>query len=328
MDQNNAIAVALLLVAVMLLLGSTRQGGLWLRVSVWIAGLLALIGAVALVAADDSHSGLFRAVADLAEHWREPSTSVLAQALGRNSASVERFVLPLLDLFLVFGSMLALLALLSLTPGERLEKAIRPLMIGFIGAIAGGALSLAVAGTGFGSASDQRVYANYVVADDVSDGDTFWVGETSIRLLNVDALERAQMCRRDGVLEPCGEAAAAHLATLVDQALVTCEVSENGAGRTRESFGRPLAQCRAIKGRQNYDVGTRMIREGYAVHYGGEESPTALRERRGILGACTLHPSVWRNDHAAREAFLSTGELPANAEQSIGACDVSSDNPR
>jgi|CXWL01.1.fsa_nt_gi endonuclease YncB( thermonuclease family) len=318
----SALPFGLLVVALLLFLLSTRQSSLGIRAAAWVLGVAALGGAIALVIRDSSHSGLFRALVDFVEHWSAPADSVLAQGLSRNAPNVQRFVLPLLDLFLVLAVVLGIVTLLSFTPGERLEKLVRPLAIGLVGAVAGGTIALAVVGTGFGGVARQRVYANYVSVEDIHDGDTFWVGETSVRLLEVDAPERAQICRRGAAFEQCGEEASRHLGALLDGALVTCDVAENGKGRSRESFGRPLVTCRARTEDGEFDVGRRMILDGYAVAYSGGPSPTALREGRGFLDTCTLHPRVWRRDTAARNAFLASGALPGDAESRVGRCNT------
>jgi endonuclease YncB( thermonuclease family) len=322
-----AMPFGLLVAALLLFLMSTRQGGFRTRSVFWVLGAAALGWAIASVLRDNSHSGLFRALVDLAEHWQAPSDSVLAQGLSRNAANVERFVLPLLDLFLVLGLLLGFLALLSFTPGERLEKIIRPAAIGLVGAIVGGVVALAVVGTGFGGVSHQRAYANHVSPTDIHDGDTFWIGETSVRLLNVDAPERAQVCRNGSVVEQCGAESARRLAELLNRALVTCDVAENGKGRSRESFGRPLVTCRARREGREFDVGRQMIREGFAVAYDGGPSPTALEQGRGFLDTCTLHPRVWRRDPAARRAFVEGGSLPADLDSRVGRCELPAGTP-
>ncbi|MGE3788888.1 MAG: thermonuclease family protein [Hyphomonadaceae bacterium] len=322
-----------------LFLASTRQMRLVTRAAVWAAGLLALLAAISLVAADHEHAGLFRAVVDLVENWRDPSQSVLAQALSRNGPNVGRFVLPLLDLFLVLGAILGVFAAMAFTRGERIEKAMRPLAIGLIGAIAGGVVTLAVVGTGFGAAVEQRTYSNFVSAGDIQDGDTLWIGEISVRLLGADAPERRQICRRGAEIDQCGEHAANHLRELLTEALVTCHVRENSRGRTSESFGRPLVTCSAVRERlrdgngrvvrereEIDDVARRLIADGYAVEFRSHQ-PTylaaATRARNqgsGLTTACSLAPSVWRRNRSAREAFVATGALPLDSEQTMGAC--------
>jgi len=332
-------SAGLLLASLLLFLLSTRQFALWLRAMVWLAGSGALVAAIVLVAGDSDHAGIFRAAMDLAENWRDPSQSVLAQALGRNGPNVGRFVLPLLDLFLVFGAILGVVAALAFTRGEFIEKMMRPLAIGLIGAIVGGVLALSVVGTGFGAAVEQRAYTNFVSADDIQDGDTFWIGEISVRLLGADAPERRQVCRRQNEIQQCGASAADHLGELLNDALVTCFVRENSKGRTTESFGRPLVACSAVRERRRDDAGRtirereeiddvarRMIADGYAVEFRSNQASyvgaatRARNERVGLTTTCSIAPAVWRRDREAREAFIETGTLPSDAESRMGEC--------
>ncbi|MGD9968312.1 MAG: thermonuclease family protein [Hyphomonadaceae bacterium] len=342
-------AAALLVLGLVLFLASTRQMTLAARAAVWAAGFLVLVSAAGLVAADEEHTGLFRAAIDLAENWRDPSQSVLAQALSRNGPNVGRFVLPLLDLFLVLGAILGVFAAIAFTRGERIEKIMRPLAIGLIGAIGGGVLSLGVVGTGFGGVVEQRAYTNFVSVNDIQDGDTLWIGEISVRLLGADAPERRQICRYGAEIDQCGERAARHLRELLTEALVTCHVRENSRGRTSESFGRPLVTCSAVReGRRDEagrvvqereeidDVARRLIADGYAVEFRSDQpsyraaASRARNQGAGLTMTCSLAPSVWRRDRAAREAFVETGALPPGSDQTMGACAPapSSDNRR
>jgi len=334
-----AWSAALLVLGLFLFLGSTRQGRLSIRAAIWSCGSAALVAAVALVAIDGEHSGLFRAAIDLIENWRDPSQSVLAQSLSRNGPNIGRFVLPLLDLFLLLAAVLGLLTALAFTRGERIEKIVRPMAIGLIGAIAGGVLALSVVGTGFGAPVAQRTYSNFVSASDVQDGDTFWIGETSVRLLGADAPEGRQICRRAGEVEQCGQQARDHLRGLLNNALVTCHVRENSRGRTRESFGRPLVTCSAIRERRRDDAGRitqgperiadvarKMIADGYAVEFRSNQTSylaAATRSQNlnaGLTTACSLAPSVWRRDTSARSAFIASGALPDADGKTMGAC--------
>lgn len=314
-------SISLLVAGLLLFLVSTRQWAFWLRAAIWIAGAITLAAAAALIGSDNGHSGLIRAAIDLWQHWRSPGESVIAQALARNGPNVGRFVMPLVDVFLILAAAMGALALTAFTPGQAIERASRPLMIAVVGAIFGGALALLIVGTGFGAPLDQRTYANFVTREDVHDGDTFWIGETSVRLLNIDAPELEQVCRREGRIENCGALAQRHLGEMLDGALVLCEVSENGKGRTRESFGRPLVICTAQKEGRRFNVGARMLRDGFAVqHESGTPSPTALQREYGILGACSLTPRTWRNNREAREAFIADGTLPESPMDRLGRC--------
>ncbi len=282
----------LLALALVSFMASTRQGALWTRAAIWTAGAALLSLVVAIVAVDNTHSGLFRAFQDLVANWRTPSESVVVQALQRNSSGVGRYLLPVLDLFLVIGAVLGLIGLLAFTPGERLEKITRPLATGLLGAIGGGVLALTVVGVGFGGVIEPRSYSNVVVSHDVQDGDTFWIGETSVRLFGVDAPERRQFCLAGDAQVDCGERAKTHLAELLNGALVVCQPRETSSGRVDDSFGRPLVSCEVQVGEgADFDVGDRMRADGFAVEYHrGEDIPRSI----SLNGMCTVHPRSWR----------------------------------
>lgn len=322
--MNQGFAALLLLVSLFLLLASTRQAKLWLRSVVWSIGVGCIIGGIALVASDN-HSGLFRVAVDFADHIGDPGESVLGQALERNGPSVTRFILPLLDFFLLIGLVLAALALVAFTPGETLEKITRPLAIGLIGAMFGGAASLAIVGMGFGDFRKQRVYADEISSADVEravyDGDTFWIGEVSLRLNGVDAPELNQICldaegRRD---ENCGERARDRLGQLLGGRLVVCEAISDR--RPDDSFGRPLTACRAGRrdaddeqdNRAIDDLGRELVRFGYAVDYDPPDDNRgqsrgerlAVAERANLLAGCILRPKRWRRHPDERRRFLA-----------------------
>jgi endonuclease YncB( thermonuclease family) len=327
------LSFALLIAALLLFLVSTRQWPLLWRGGVWLAGLALLIAAMVIVASDDDHGGVFRAFGDFAAHWYAPGESVLAQSLARNGPHIARFVLPLLDLFLIIGAVLGILALIAFTPGEALERVTRPLAIGLVGAIFGGVLALAIVGTGFGNVSQQRVYSTYIRADAVTDGDTFFVGEISVRLSGIDAPEGDQICRQGAGLrdvQQCGAEATRHLRTLLDGALVTCVVEEDREGRalrSEETFARPLVSCQA-QGRNEraFDVAERMVADGYAIEYKNEVGPYAgeareAREaRRGVMDLCTLRPDVWRDAPRTTEAFRERRVMPRDRSLLVGPC--------
>lgn len=193
-----------------------------------------------------------------------------------------------------------------MTPGEGLERIVRPLVFTTFGAMLGAWTALSLVAVGFGGPVGQREYANLVHRGDVYDGDTFWLGETSLRLYGVDAPERTQPCSS---AEPCGVLSQEYLADLLDGALVRCAVRERQDGQVTESFGRPLVQCRARTREGEFDIGERMIRDGYAVIYQSahpeQYEHIVVSPGHGLLRLCWLHPTGWRRDRAARRAFLA-----------------------
>lgn len=317
-------AFVLLIAALILFLVSTRQWALWIRGVVWGSGMVMLIAASVMVASDNDHGGVFRAFGDLAAHWNNPGASVLVQSFSYNGPHIARFVLPLLDLFLIIGGLLGVLALAAFTPGEALEKIARPIAIGMVGAILGGILAMAIVGTGFGDVAQQEVYSTYTDDDNVFDGDTLWMGQVRVRLFGIDAPERDQICRQGPNIIRCGAEASRHLEGLISGALVTCTI-EGKNSRSEDTFGFPLVNCSAARGDQKFDLAQRMIEDGYAIEYKGQigdfarEARIALDAQRGILHACSLRPDVWDTDARAQVAFRDRGIIP-QAALTMGRC--------
>lgn len=325
----SVVAFFLLILALLLFIVSTRQWTLPIRAAVWGAGLIALIAA-AFFSAQSNHGGLFSAFGDFAAHLNRPGESILAQALARNGPQVGRFVLPLLDLFMIMGGLLGVLALAAFSPGETLERITRPIAIGLVGAVIGGVFALTIVGTGFGDVAQQTVYSTYADADDVYDGDTLWMGEISVRLAGVDAPEASQICRNGSAQTQCGAEAKRRLATLVAGALVTCQRLGEGGRRTDEPFARPLVHCDAVRGNTIIDLAQEMAGDGYAIATDEGDrnyragARLALEERRGLMASCSLRPDVWRTDEAARRAFIERATLPRDMALTIGQCPLPS----
>jgi endonuclease YncB( thermonuclease family) len=321
------LAFVLLIAALVLFFVSTNQWKLWMRGAVWAGGVVLLAIAGFLVASDQRRGGgLFQAVGDLAAHWYAPGNSILAQSLSHNGPSVGRFVLPLLDLYLILGLILGVVAIIAFSPGEKLERALRPLMVGLVGAILGGVLALGIVGTGFGEVAQQRAYITYVDREDVADGDTLWIGQASVRLRGIDAPELGQVCRTGSQRQDCGAAARRHLQDILTGALVTC-LAENTDARSGGTFRRPLVTCSASRrGEPTFDIGQRMVGDGYAIERRGlagyyeEDARLAKEENLGLLPSCTLRPDVWiRLDGADRDRFRDTGLYPEDAP-TMGYC--------
>ena len=127
----------------------------------------------------------------------------------------------------------------------------------------------------------------------VVDGDTLRIGETTIRLMGLDAPERGQTCRRkDGTTFDCGGAATDELARLVRDRRVDCR--PRGADR----YGRSLAVCTA-GGRE---LNSALVSSGFAVAR-TELPPLEVLEaearaaRRGLWATAFERPDAWRRDH-------------------------------
>jgi endonuclease YncB( thermonuclease family) len=127
----------------------------------------------------------------------------------------------------------------------------------------------------------------------VVDGDTLRIGETTIRLMGLDAPERGQTCRRaDGTSFDCGAAATDVLAGLVRDRRVDCRL--RGADR----YGRSLAICQA-GGRE---LNSALVSSGFALAR-TELPPLEVLEaearaaRRGLWATAFERPDAWRRDH-------------------------------
>jgi endonuclease YncB( thermonuclease family) len=125
----------------------------------------------------------------------------------------------------------------------------------------------------------------------VTDGDTVTVGGRVIRLDGIDAPELRQSClRSDGSAWPCGQMAAAALATRLGGEAVRCRL----VGTDR--FDRALGLCRA----GGDDINAWLVREGWAVAYTRyswrylPQQAIAWWEGRGIWQGSFQHPEEWR----------------------------------
>lgn len=307
------LTLGLLVVALLLFLVSTRQLALWLRAAIVFGGIVALVWSTAIVATMEGHYGLFRVAADAWNHMGTFDDSVLMIALQRNEASVEQHILPLLDLLLIVGGAIGMLTAVALTPGESVERIVRPMIFMLLGLVFGAALALSIVAVGFGGPVDQREYANLGSADNAYDGDTFWLGETSFRLYGVDAPERTQSCATG---DECGRMATDRLGQLIEGRLVRCSVKENAEGNVTESFGRPLVTCEVRDGDQRFDLAERMIEDGFAIVYRGMEPDVPqyvaaeLRARQSganLQAQCWMNPKTWRSrgGRVLRDAFIA-----------------------
>lgn len=92
---------------------------------------------------------------------------------------------------------------------------------------------------------------------EVIDGDTIRLGETVVRLADIDAPEMGQRCDGPKALQRCGVVAAGFLADRIEGETVTCEV----AGL--DAYGRSIAAC----SHQGQDISAWLVAEGYAMAF-------------------------------------------------------------
>jgi endonuclease YncB( thermonuclease family) len=129
----------------------------------------------------------------------------------------------------------------------------------------------------------------------VIDGDTLVLDGLRVRLAAIDAPEARQACRdRQGQSWPCGLAARAALAELVEGESVRCEA------RGQDRYGRTVARC--LAGQK--DLGAELVRRGMALsHYGTDyavEEIGAMVDGVGLWGGDFTMPWDWRRDRMRR----------------------------
>ena len=125
----------------------------------------------------------------------------------------------------------------------------------------------------------------------VSDGDSFHLGDTRIRLAGLDAPELDQVCPMpDGSDWACGQAARAALADLLAAGPVTC------SAQGQDRYDRMIARC-SVAGS---DLGSSLVQQGLAVSAGDYWTEHLAARARGIgiwEGGFDL-PASWRRQSA------------------------------
>lgn len=124
----------------------------------------------------------------------------------------------------------------------------------------------------------------------VIDGDTLDVANRRIRLVGIDAPERAQQCAdAAGHPVPCGETSRQTLDSLVGKGPVTCVPIE------LDRYGRVIATCDF----RGADLGEVMVTSGQALangRYAAVEAE-ARAAKRGIWAGSFEVPAEWRRTH-------------------------------
>lgn len=312
---------------------STRQFTLVIRLMCWLGGFILFVVAAALaLMSNPDRVGIFTILGE-ASSPGPSGKSVLDQALS--GSWLTGAIAPLFDIFIVFGAILAIGAAIALTPGDKLDKAMRPVIAGTIGAMVGGFIALALVASGLSGTPVERTYISRGVTD-VIDGDTIRIGDVSMRLAYIDAPEFFagevsgwsqfnQWCRRDGGMMPCGQESRTHLADLVQGNIVVCRPVQNPhPSQAREAFGRPIVSCEVRKKDEPaFDLATKMAADGHADvardNNGVPILPCADPVRQAAIAAQsaspghpalgmwrgpTLTPYVWRNNDDLRRRFV------------------------
>lgn len=151
---------------------------------------------------------------------------------------------------------------------------------------------------------------------EITDGDSFEIGSTSIRLFGIDAPEGRQSCTRGGRDWACGNEAARQLRSLIGDRTVTC------VRRAVDDYGRVVGVCRS----GSVDLAAEMARSGFATAYRRyssdyvDEENEAKAARRGIWAGEFTSPEAYRRDDAP--ARRGRGNEQQAARSSRNGCDV------
>lgn len=323
--------VGLLGLSLVLLWISTRQLHLGLRLVLWLGGALALTGAIWT-----GFQGQADSLAATKVMFTESEGERIVAAFNANWATVASAVTPMLALFALIAILIAVAALLALTPGQAIERLTRPVITMLVGAMIGSALALSAMALGFGGYLKPRSYVFFangpIVTENevlrvgdvtVVDGDTLRIGDASLRLDGIDAPEHDQICV--GRHQNCGPDASRHLATLLEDMTIVCERSdENSTIPPEEAFGRPIVKCTALSEHGRFDVGARMKSDGFASDYVGRRDP--IPQSVAVNGMCTVHPRNWRQGN--RDIDSACVNYSADPSLSVEGGAPNSDNPR
>ena len=122
----------------------------------------------------------------------------------------------------------------------------------------------------------------------VVDGDSLEIAGRRLRLRGIDAPELGQSCRDDAKTVSCGRFARDHLRRLIGGAPVDCQ------GWETDRYDRLLVICKA----RGTDLNAAMVRDGWALAYGGYEAEEAKARRagRGLWATDFEAPADWRAD--------------------------------
>lgn len=321
------MAFLLLIAALVMFIVSTNQWALPARGAVWGGGLLAIILGWTVLGNTKRDPELATALADFVGKIFNPGDSMLAKMYASNSGTVEDIILSLFDIFQVFAVIVGIIALIAFTPGDRLERILRPIMMGMIGAVFGGLFALAIVGTGFGEGKERQSYAGVARLDTVFDGNTVLLNNTLLKLRGIAVPEAGQPCRRNGTVFDCAAETKTALSRVVEGAFLSCVpekadttvATNNAAGRVSR-----VATCTGTRGdSEPFNIARRMVEDGWALDTAGafsEQSYKAIALGKGLYAFCTVRPDAWaRLSQKDRTAFRDTGAVPANTA-TIGVC--------
>jgi endonuclease YncB( thermonuclease family) len=140
---------------------------------------------------------------------------------------------------------------------------------------------------------------------EVSDGDSWRIGDRRLRLHGIDAPEMAQTCTRpSGQVWACGAWSTGAARRQFQGRQADCEV------RAFDHYGRSVVRCRV----GGVDAGAVLVTSGAAFAYPEYSADYVAAERhaaaarRGLHGSWTEKPSVYRSQRRQVAAVPATGE--------------------
>ena len=122
----------------------------------------------------------------------------------------------------------------------------------------------------------------------------------SYRLHGIDAPENKQICNLKGEDWKCGLASTQFLQKLQGDYGFDCV--ELG----RDRYKRVIARCYTIKDDRKEDVGSLMVKEGYALAYRRyskdyiDEEELAKENKKGLWGSEFIKPWEWRRNKSKK----------------------------
>lgn len=144
----------------------------------------------------------------------------------------------------------------------------------------------------------------------IVDGDTLEVAGERVRLLGVDAPEKAQICQdAEGQGYQCGLVVKDALIDKVGSSPISCEAV------SRDMYGRRVSKCSAPG---VGDLGTWLVSNGYAVayrQYSKEYIPleeNAHATHRGIWAGSFQEPAQWRKEQKHSNS-IGASQLPGTS---------------
>ncbi len=127
----------------------------------------------------------------------------------------------------------------------------------------------------------------------IKDGDSLYIWNSEIRLLDIDAFEYSQNCTTNNREYACGEESTNALKELVLNKEVTC------SGTTVDRYERLLATC--FIGEKN--INESMVASGWAINYNNGVVYIAAQKsaelgKRGVWAGQFIDPSIYRKQNS------------------------------